>query len=100
MLFWYSFAWLAAGTLLGRWVGAAGARYLPPHHQSHIQFTPSVYPLTPLVPQLKNQYPRYEVFTCFLGKGDKETFAYAMAAVKEAYHVVPSPPGSLGTTGE
>ena len=44
--------------------------------------------------------PRYEVFTCFLGKGDKETFAYGMAAAKEEYHVVQRPPGSLGTVGE
>jgi hypothetical protein len=43
---------------------------------------------------------RYEVFTCFLGKGDKETFAYGMAAAREPYYVITTPPGSLGTTGE
>jgi len=47
-----------------------------------------------------HQLTRYEIFTCFLGKGDKETFAYAMAAVKEPYYVISSPPASLGTTGE
>eukprot|EP00877_Chromochloris_zofingiensis_P001671 jgi/Chrzof1/11504/UNPLg00437.t1 len=41
----------------------------------------------------------YEIFTCFLGKGDKETFAYGMAAAGETYSVVDIPPGSLGTTG-
>ncbi|KIZ05690.1 hypothetical protein MNEG_2267 [Monoraphidium neglectum] len=41
----------------------------------------------------------YEVFTCFLGKGDKETFAYGMAAAREPYYVITTPPGSLGTTG-
>ncbi len=43
---------------------------------------------------------RYEVFTCFLGKGDKETFAYGMAAAREPYYVITSPPSTLGTTGE
>lgn len=43
---------------------------------------------------------RYEVFTCFLGKGDKETFAYGMATAKEAYHMIETPPGSVGTVGE
>ncbi|KAI8468938.1 MAG: mannosyltransferase putative-domain-containing protein [Monoraphidium minutum] len=41
----------------------------------------------------------YEVFTCFLGKGDKETFAYGMAAAREPSYVMPMGPGALGTTG-
>lgn len=41
----------------------------------------------------------YEVFTCYLGKGDKETFAYALAAAGEPYSVVGVPPAALGTTG-
>lgn len=43
---------------------------------------------------------RYEMFTCYLGKGDKETFAYAMAAVGEPYTLVRTPPRAIGTTGE
>ncbi len=41
-----------------------------------------------------------QVFTGYLGKGDKETFAYGMAAMGEPYYVIPTPPGSLGTHGE
>ena len=41
----------------------------------------------------------YEVLTCYLGKGDKETFAYAMAAAGEPYSAIPHPPAALGTTG-
>jgi hypothetical protein len=39
------------------------------------------------------------MFTCYLGKGDKETFAYAMAAVGEPYATVRTPPRAIGTTG-
>ncbi|GBF98544.1 pantothenate synthetase [Raphidocelis subcapitata] len=48
-----------------------------------------------------NAHPNfwYEVFTCFLGKGDKETFAYGMAAAGEEFYVMPAPPAALGTTG-
>jgi hypothetical protein len=60
---------------------------------------------TPLSPQPKpkpnpkfNQ--RYEVLTCFLGKGDKETFAYGMLAMREPFYAVPTAPRPLGTTGE
>ena len=43
---------------------------------------------------------RYEVFTCFLGKGDKETFAYGMAVAREPYYVITTAPAAVGTTGE
>ncbi|PNW78213.1 hypothetical protein CHLRE_09g386734v5 [Chlamydomonas reinhardtii] len=37
-----------------------------------------------------------ELLSCYLGKGDKETFVYAMLAAGEAYWVSPQPPGSAG----
>lgn len=39
------------------------------------------------------------MFTCYLGKGDKETFAYAMMSVGEPYTLVETPPRAIGTTG-
>lgn len=39
------------------------------------------------------------MFTCYLGKGDKETFAYAFMAVGEPYTLVETPPRAIGTTG-
>jgi hypothetical protein len=42
---------------------------------------------------------RYEMFTCYLGKGDKETFAYAFMAVGEPYTLISTPPRAIGTTG-
>jgi hypothetical protein len=39
------------------------------------------------------------MFTCFLGKGDKETFAYAFMAVGEPYTMIKTPPRAIGTTG-
>ncbi len=41
-----------------------------------------------------------QIFTGYLGKGDKETFAYGMATMGEPYYVIPTPPASLGTKGE
>jgi len=35
---------------------------------------------------------RYEMLTCYLGKGDKETFAYGMMAVGEPFSLVLTPP--------
>lgn len=43
--------------------------------------------------------PRYEMFTCYLGKGDKETFAYAFMSVGEPYSLVRTPPRAIGTMG-
>lgn len=42
---------------------------------------------------------RYEMFTCYLGKGDKETFGYALMAMGEPYTLVRTPPRAIGTTG-
>lgn len=39
------------------------------------------------------------MFTCYLGKGDKETFAYAFMSVGEPYSLVRTPPRAIGTTG-
>lgn len=39
------------------------------------------------------------MFTCYLGKGDKETFAYAFMSVGEPYTLVRTPPRAIGTTG-
>jgi alpha 1,2-mannosyltransferase len=38
----------------------------------------------------------YELFSNFMGKGDKESFAYAFAATQLPFHKVPHPVGSLG----
>ena len=38
----------------------------------------------------------YELLSCFMGKGDKETFAAALAAVGAPYAVVATPLGSAG----
>jgi hypothetical protein len=40
------------------------------------------------------------MFTCYLGKGDKETFAYAFMAVGEPYTLIKTPPRAIGTTGK
>ena len=42
----------------------------------------------------------YELFTSFIGKGDKESFAYALAATHSPYSVVPTPVGSVGQIGQ
>jgi len=64
----------------------------PTPHKPHTSPTPTPH-------QHPQKHIRYEIFTCFLGKGDKETFAYGMAAVKESYYVIPTAPGSVGTMG-
>lgn len=38
----------------------------------------------------------YELLSCFMGKGDKETFAAALAAVGAPYAVISTPVGSVG----
>lgn len=38
----------------------------------------------------------YEMFSNFMGKGDKESFSFAFAATKTPYHMIPHPVGSLG----
>ena len=38
----------------------------------------------------------YELLSCYMGKGDKETFAAALAAVGAPFAVVPAPVGSAG----
>ncbi len=38
----------------------------------------------------------FELLSCYMGKGDKETFAAALAAVGAAYAVIPTPVGSAG----
>ena len=38
----------------------------------------------------------YELLSCFMGKGDKETFAAALAAVNAPYAIVSTPLGSAG----
>ena len=38
----------------------------------------------------------YELFSNFMGKGDKESFAFAFAATKTPYFKVPYSVGSLG----
>ena len=38
----------------------------------------------------------YELLSCFMGKGDKETFAAALAAVDAPYAVISTPLGSAG----
>ena len=42
----------------------------------------------------------YELFSNFIGKGDKESFAYALAATRTAYSVVSTPVGSVGQVGQ
>ena len=42
----------------------------------------------------------YELFTSFIGKGDKESFAYALAATRSPYSVVHTPVGSVGQIGQ
>ena len=42
----------------------------------------------------------YELFTSFIGKGDKESFAYALAATRSPYSVVHTPVGSVGQVGQ
>lgn len=38
----------------------------------------------------------YELFSNFMGKGDKESFAFAFAATRTPYYKVPHQVGSLG----
>lgn len=38
----------------------------------------------------------YELFSNFMGKGDKESFAFAFAATKTPYYKIPHPVGSVG----
>ena len=38
----------------------------------------------------------YELFSNFMGKGDKESFAFAFAATNTPYYKVPHPVGSVG----
>ena len=38
----------------------------------------------------------YELFSNFMGKGDKESFAFAFAATRLSFHKIPHPVGSLG----
>lgn len=38
----------------------------------------------------------YELFSCFMGKGDKESFAHALSAVGLPYHLIGTPVGSVG----
>lgn len=38
----------------------------------------------------------YELFSNFMGKGDKESFAFAFAATNTPYYKVPYPVGSVG----
>ena len=38
----------------------------------------------------------YELFSNFMGKGDKESFAFAFAATLTPFHMVQHPVGSLG----
>ena len=40
----------------------------------------------------------YELFSNFMGKGDKESFAHALRAARLHYHLLPTPVGSLGIT--
>ena len=38
----------------------------------------------------------YEMFSNFMGKGDKESFSFAFAATQTPYFMIPHPVGSLG----
>lgn len=38
----------------------------------------------------------YELFSNFMGKGDKESFAFAFAATRTPYFMVPYAVGSVG----
>jgi alpha 1,2-mannosyltransferase len=38
----------------------------------------------------------YEILSCFMGKGDKETFAAALAATRTPFHRMETPVGSVG----
>ena len=42
----------------------------------------------------------YELFSSWMGKGDKETFAYAFEATRSTYSVVPTPVGAVGAMGQ
>ena len=41
----------------------------------------------------------YEILGCFMGKGDKETFAAALAATRSRFHKIETPVGSVGLPG-
>ena len=41
----------------------------------------------------------YELLSCFMGKGDKETFAAALAATRTRFHKIETPVGSVGLQG-
>ena len=38
----------------------------------------------------------YELFSNFMGKGDKESFAHALRAARLHYHLMETPVGSVG----
>lgn len=38
----------------------------------------------------------YELFSNYMGKGDKESFGHALRAARLHYHLLPTPVGSLG----
>jgi hypothetical protein len=38
----------------------------------------------------------FEMFSNFMGKGDKESFPFAFAATNTPYHMISHPVGSLG----
>ena len=38
----------------------------------------------------------YELLSNFMGKGDKESFAYALLAAGGSYHTIGTPVGSIG----
>ena len=40
----------------------------------------------------------YELFSNFMGKGDKESFAHALRAARLHYHLLEVPVGSVGIT--
>ena len=40
----------------------------------------------------------YELFSNFMGKGDKESFAHALRAARLHYHLLETPVGSVGIT--
>ena len=41
----------------------------------------------------------YELFSGWMGKGDKESFAHALAATRTPFSLVTTPVGSVGLTG-
>ena len=41
----------------------------------------------------------YELFSGWMGKGDKEAFAHALAATHTPYSLITTPVGSIGISG-